>query len=224
MRSDRSVVDWPVDKARIAIVDDHPLFRRGLGVTLQLEDDLEVVGEVGTAAEARTLAESVAIDLAIVDVMMPETSGLTLCAELHEIQPACKLLVLSVIDEPGLIADILRAGAGGYALKTQPVPEILLAIRQVLGGVRHLPSSVPREAIEAALADTAAHPLVQLTRREREVFELLIRGRSNDEIATRLFISVRTAETHRQRIGKKLSAHSIVQMQRIAARHGGLPA
>jgi DNA-binding NarL/FixJ family response regulator len=218
------VVDWFVDKARVAIVDDHPLFRRGLGVTLELEADLEVVGEVGSAVEACALAKSIPIDIAIVDVMMPETSGLTLCAELHEIQPDCKLLVLSVIDEPGLIADILRAGAGGYALKTQPVPEILTAIRQVLGGVRYLPSIVSREAIEAALLSTAEHPLVQLTRREREVFELLIRGRSNDEIATKLFISVRTAETHRQRIGKKLSAHSIVQMQRIAARHGGLPA
>ncbi|MEO8844078.1 MAG: response regulator transcription factor [Kofleriaceae bacterium] len=212
-----------LDKARIAIVDDHPLFRRGLGLTLQLEDDLEVVGEGASAAEACALARVVTIDLAIVDVMMPETSGLTLCTELLVIQPRCKVLVLSVIDEPGLIADILRAGAGGYALKTQSVPEILAAIRLVLGGVRYLPSSVPHDAIEAALLETTAHPLVQLTRREREVFELLIRGRSNDEVATRLFISVRTAETHRQRIGKKLSVHSIVQMQRIAARNGGLP-
>ena len=203
-------------------MDDHPLFRRGLGATLQGEVDLEVVGEVGGAKEACVLARTMALDLAIVDVMMPETSGLTLCTELLEIQPTCKVLVLSVIDEPGLIADILRAGASGYALKTQAVTEILTAIRQVLGGVRYMPPSVPRDAIEAALEDTSAHPLVQLTRREREVFELLIRGRSNDEIATRLFISVRTAETHRQRISKKLSAHSIVQMQRIAARHGGL--
>jgi two-component system uhpT operon response regulator UhpA len=217
------VVDWSVDHARIAIVDDHPLFRRGLGATLQLEPDLIVVGEVGSAVAACELARRETIDLAIVDVMMPETSGLTLCSELREIQPKCKLLVLSVIDEPGLIADILRAGASGYALKTQLVPEILTAIRQVLGGVRYVAPSIPHDALEAALASTSLHPLVQLTRREREVFELLIRGRSNDEIAARLFISVRTAETHRQRIGKKLSAHSIVQMQRIAAQHGGLP-
>jgi DNA-binding NarL/FixJ family response regulator len=212
-----------LDKARLAVVDDHPLFRRGLGATLQNEVDLEVICEVGSAHEACQLARVLAIDLAIIDVMMPVTSGLTLCAELLEIQPKCKVLVLSVIDEPGLIADILRAGATGYALKTDPVSEILVAIRQVLGGVRYVPPGLPREALEAALANTSPHPLVQLTRREREVFELLIRGRSNDEIATRLFISVRTAETHRQRIGKKLSAHSIVQMQRIAARHGGLP-
>ena len=216
------MVDWSVDKARIVLVDDHPLFRRGLGATLHGEVDLEVVAEVGGAKEACVLARTMALDLAIIDVMMPETSGVTLCTELREIQPTCKVLVLSVIDEPGLIADILRAGASGYALKTQAVTEILSAIRQVLGGVRYLPPSVPRDAIESALEDTSAHPLIQLTRREREVFELLIRGRSNDEIATSLFISVRTAETHRQRIGKKLSAHSIVQMQRIAARHGGL--
>jgi len=212
-----------LEKARLAIVDDHPLFRRGLGATLQNEPDLEVIAEVGSALEACQLARVLPIDLAIIDVMMPVTSGLTLCTELLELQPKIKVLVLSVIDEPGLIADIVRAGAAGYALKTDPVNEILIAIRQVLGGVRYMPPSLSHDALAAALADNSPHPLVQLTRREREVFELLIRGRSNDEIASRLYISVRTAETHRQRIGKKLSAHSIVQMQRIAARHGGLP-
>ena len=202
------------------VVDDHPLFRRGLGVTLQKEPDFEVVCEVGSALEAIAVARNQPLDLAVVDVMMPETSGFTLCTELIELQPTCKVLALSVIDEVGLIADLLKAGASGYALKTEPVDDIVGAIRQVLGGVRYLPPSMPREMIEAALSDTSAPPLVQLTRRERQV---LIRGRSNDEIATGLFISVRTAETHRQRIGKKLSAYSIIQMQRIAARHGGLP-
>ena len=217
------MVDWVVERARIMVVDDHPLFRRGLGVTLQKEPDFEVVCEVGSALEAIAVARNQPLDLAVVDVMMPETSGFTLCTELIELQPTCKVLALSVIDEVGLIADLLKAGASGYALKTEPVDDIVGAIRQVLGGVRYLPPSMPREMIEAALSDTTAHPLVQLTRRERQVFELLIRGRPNDEIATALFISVRTAETHRQRIGKKLSAYSIIQMQRIAARHGGLP-
>jgi DNA-binding NarL/FixJ family response regulator len=127
-----------------------------------------------------------------------------------------------VIDDPGLIADMLRAHACGFAIKTQSVADIVDAIRQVLGGLRYLPPGVSRDAIEAELAGTAVQPLERLTRREREVFELLIRGHSNDEVATRLFISRRTVETHRQRVMKKLSAHSIVQMQRLAARHGGL--
>lgn len=109
----------------------------------------------------------------------------------------------------------------GFALKTQTTQEIIEAIRQVLGGLRYLPPTVSRDAVEAELGRPSA-PLERLTRREREVFELLIRGNSNDEVATRLFIARRTVETHRQRIMKKLSAHSIVQMQRIAARHGGL--
>jgi DNA-binding NarL/FixJ family response regulator len=117
---------------------------------------------------------------------------------------------------------MLRARACGFALKTQPVDEVLEAIRQVIRELRYLPPSVPRDAIDFELGTAGSKPLELLTRREREVFELLIRGNSNDEIAARLFIARRTVETHRHRIIKKLSAHSIVQMQRIAARHGGL--
>jgi DNA-binding NarL/FixJ family response regulator len=207
-------------KARLAVIDDHPLFRQGLAVALQREVDLEVVGEAGNAAEALELARAAPLDVAVVDVLMPTTSGITLASELYEIQPGCRVLGLSVIDEPCLIADMLRAHACGFALKTQPTSEIVDAIRQVLGGLRYLPPSVSRDAIEAELAVTPSHPLGRLTRREREVFELLIRGHSNDEVATKLLIARRTVETHRQRIMKKLSAHSIVQMQRIAALHG----
>ncbi len=152
---------------------------------------------------------------------MPTTSGISLTSELFELQPRCRVLGLSVIDDPGLIADMLRAHACGFAVKTQPIAEIVDALRQVLGGLRYLPPGVSRNAVDAELADTRAHPFRRLTRREREVFELLIRGHSNDEIATKLLISRRTAETHRQRIMNKLSAHSIAQMQRIAALHGG---
>jgi DNA-binding NarL/FixJ family response regulator len=209
-----------VSKARIAIVDDHPLFRQGLAVALRREADLDVVGEVGGAEQAIELATRVVLDGAVIDILMPTTSGISLTSELFELQPKCRVLGLSVIDDPGLIADMLRAHACGYAVKTQPTEEIVDALRQVLGGVRYLPPGVSRNAVDAALAGSRGQPLQRLTRREREVFELLIRGHSNDEIATRLFISRRTAETHRQRIMNKLSAHSIAQMQRIAALHG----
>jgi two-component system, NarL family, response regulator NreC len=209
---------------QVLIVDDHPLYRHGLVVALHSEPELEIIGAVGTAQEARELATKVRFDLAIVDVLMPTTSGFTLCRELYDLQPSCKVLILSAVDDPGLIADLLRIGACGYVLKSQPTSEIVDAIRQVLGGVRYVPPSVSRVAIDAELESDDASPLVRLTRREREVFELLIRGNSNDEIATRLVISRRTAETHRQRVMNKLSAHSVVQMQRIAARLGGLGA
>ena len=204
------------------IVDDHPLFREGLSLELQRQPDFLVVGAVGTAREALALAAHTPIELACVDLIMPTTSGLTLCSELFALHPTCKVLILSAIDEPELIADLLRARACGYAHKGQPLEEIVRAFREVVGGLRYLPPNVPRAAIEAALADTAEHPISRLTRREREVFELLIRGRSNDEIATVLVISIRTAETHRQRVMKKLSLHSVVQMQRLSAQYGGL--
>jgi DNA-binding NarL/FixJ family response regulator len=209
-----------VMKAQVAVVDDHPLFRQGLVVTLRGEADLEVVGEAGSAAEAVELAKRVALDVVVVDLLMPAMSGISLTSKLFEIQPRCRVLGLSVINEPGLIADMLRAHACGFALKTQPPAEIIDAIRQVLGGVCYLPPGVSRDAIDTELAGTGLHPFLRLTRREREVFELLIRGLSNDEVATRLSIARRTAETHRQRVINKLSAHSVAQMQRVAALHG----
>ncbi|MBA3454099.1 MAG: response regulator transcription factor [Deltaproteobacteria bacterium] len=198
------------------------MFRHGLSVSLQNELDLEVVGEASSVVEAREIARNVAPDVAIVDIMMPSISGITLTSELRETHPRCRTLGLSLVDDPGLIADMLRVGASGYACKTQPIAEILEAIRCVLGGVRYLPPTVSRDAVEAELAGASRRPLERLTPREREVFELLIRGHRNDEIATQLFISRRTVETHRQRIMNKLSAHSIAQMQRVAARYGGL--
>jgi DNA-binding NarL/FixJ family response regulator len=209
-------------KACVAIVDDHPLFRQGLTVALRYAPDLEVIGEAGDAVSAIELARRCELDVAVVDLLLPGMSGISLASELHAVQPRCKVLGLSVIDDPCLIADMLRARACGFALKTQSTLEIIEAIRQVLGGLRYLPPGVSRDAVELELARTERNPLHHLTRREREVFELLIRGHTNDEIAMQLVISRRTVETHRQRIGKKLSAHSVIQMQRIAARHGGL--
>lgn len=211
-------------RTQVALVDDHPLFREGLAVALSREEQVEVVGQAGNATEALDLARRVEIDVAVVDILMPGTSGISLTSELYEIQPNCRVLGLSVIDEPGLIADMLRAHAWGYAMKTQPIGEIVEAINAVLAGVRYLPPSVSRSAVDAELVESIARPLERLTKREREIFELLIRGFSNDEIATRLVIARRTVETHRQRITNKLSAHSIAQLQRIAARHGGLGA
>jgi two-component system response regulator NreC len=209
---------------RVLVVDDHPLFREGLVVAIERESDLEVAGEAGTMDQVRELATGVEIDLATVDVLMPSVSGLSITRQLLESHPHCHVLALSVAEDACVIAQMLRAGACGFALKTQPAAEIIAAIRATAASERYLPPGVSREAIETELATGTATLLTHLTKREREIFELIIRGYTNAEIAARLFIALRTVETHRHRITKKLSARSIVEMQRIAARYGGLGA
>jgi DNA-binding NarL/FixJ family response regulator len=209
-------------KSQLLLVDDHPLFRVGLALMIGKEPDVEVVAQASSPGEAIDLARDIAFDIAVIDVLMPCESGVSLATQLREVRPGCKILALSVLDEPTIIAMMLRAGAAGYALKTQPPEDIVDAIRVVLGGGRYLPPSVPADAVLSLLNERADRPLQRLTRRELEIFELLIRGYSNDEIATKLFIARRTVETHRQRIIKKLAAHSVLEMIRIAARQGAL--
>jgi DNA-binding NarL/FixJ family response regulator len=209
-------------RSQVLLVDDHPLFRAGLAQVLAFEPDLHVVGDVGSAAEAVEIARREPVDIAVIDVLMPTTSGISLASQIVDVRPSCKVLGLSVLDEPVMIAAMLRSGASGYALKTQPPQEITEAIRAVLAGERYLASTVAREEVMARVQNGGNEPLQRLTRREREIFDLLIRGHSNDEIGSRLFIARRTVETHRQRIMKKLATHSIVEMIRAAARQGAL--
>jgi len=205
---------------RVFLIDDHPLFREGLAGAIQAEPDLEVVGQAGSLDELRALAPQAEPDVAIVDLLMPSVSGIGVTRELYDLLPRCRVLGLSAVVDAAAIAEMLRAGASGFALKTQPAPDILDAVRRTAAGDSYLPPSVSREAVDAELAGGAPPSLAQLTKREREIFELMIRGYSNPQIASQLFISLRTVETHRHRIVKKVCARSIVEMQRLAARYG----
>lgn len=207
---------------KAAIIDDHLMFREGLALALGRQPGIEIAAQTGDADEAMAIARTCPLDVVLLDMLLPATSGISLTAELREIQPACKIIGLSVIDEPLLIADMLRAGASGYATKAQSVEELFDVIRRVVAGERCLPPRVSIAAVDEALTQPPWRPVEQLTRREREVFDLLIRGHSNDEVASRLFIARRTVETHRQRIMHKLSARSVIEMIRLAARHGAL--
>ena len=211
-----------VIKSQTLLVDDHPLFRAGLAMTLAREPDLQVTAEASTAQEAIDVMRRSPIDIAVIDVLMPTTSGVSLAAQLRETRPSCKILALSVVDEPTMIATMLRAGAVGYALKTQAAGEITQAIRAVLAGARYLPPRVSKDAVLALVDGRDESSIQRLTRREREVFDLLIHGNTNDEIATKLFVSPRTVETHRHRIMRKLATHSILDLIRVAAQHGML--
>jgi DNA-binding NarL/FixJ family response regulator len=209
-------------RSQILLVDDHPLFRTGLAMVLGVEPDLHVIGEASTADEAVRYVRDEVIDLAVTDVLMPTTTGISLASHLIEVNPRLKILGLSVLDEPTIVASMLRAGAAGYVLKTQPPAEVTEAIRTVLSGSRYISPRVSEPAVAALVAGSGDQPLHRLTRREREIFDLLIRGNSNEEIGCRLFIARRTVETHRQRIMKKLATHSILDLIRVAAQQGAL--
>lgn len=212
-----------VTRSQILLVDDHPLFRAGLALAIRTEPDLEVAAECGTAEEAVDRVRRQSFELGILDVLMPKTTGVSLATELIERQPEMRILALSVLDEPVMMSAMLRAGASGYAIKTQPAAEIIHAARTVLGGGAYLPPHVSRDAVLASSRTAPDSPLERLTRREREIFDLLLHGNTNDQIGAQLFISRRTVETHRLRIMRKLGATTLIDMIRVAAREGALP-
>jgi two-component system response regulator NreC len=205
---------------RVILVDDHALFREGLRLVLRSVPQTEVVGEAASSRAAIELASQIEFDLAVVDVALPDGTGDSLTRELRRRAPSCKVLALSMVEDPFRVADVLRAGAAGYAMKSQPTEEILEAIQIVLRGERYLARPLAGHDLDAMASGGASGPLGQLSPREREVFHLLIRGWGNERIASALFIAARTVETHRQRIMTKLGVHSIVELLRLAVAHG----
>jgi DNA-binding NarL/FixJ family response regulator len=206
-------------RTRVLLVDDHPLFRRGLAALIGTAEDLEVAGEAGDIETVREQVAKTDFDVALVDVWVAAVGGIDITRELVRLQPQCHVLGLSVVEEPCIIAEMLRAGAVGFALKTEPPDQILEAVRQTAGAVRFLSRRIPYEAIELELATSAEHWDQRLTKREREIFELVIQGYTNSEIGARLFIARRTVETHRYRITRKLHARTLTEMQRAAVRY-----
>jgi DNA-binding NarL/FixJ family response regulator len=207
-----------VPKARVLLVDDHPLVRLGIGTLLEREPDFEVVGCADSPAQALELYAQTSPDLVVIDILLGDDDGIALVRKLRRRSPV-RVLGLSVLDEPVRVAEMLRAGALGFANKTQPFGEILDAIRATLAGARYIAPSI-RDAVQRLALRPGSLPFEQLTEREREVFVHLVRGESNTEVGVRLAISPRTVETHRQRIMNKLDVHSAAELVRLGTRWG----
>lgn len=205
-------------KLRLALIDDHQLFREGLRALLSTVSDFEVVGEASDAREAYKLVEDLQPDVAILDVTLPGTSGIAVTRELKRRAPDARVLILSMHTNDDYVLQALGAGAAGYALKDQASDSIFEAIRTIGRGLPYLSPRFPRSLLERATQ--GGGPLAVLSDREREIFDLVVRGFSTQAIAVELCIAKKTVETHRGKINKKLGAHSTADLLRLAARYG----
>lgn len=197
---------------RTILVDDHAVYRIGLRLALERMGGVEIVGEATNDTEARLLAARVPFDVAIVDLHLAEGNGVDLTRWLREKHEHCRVIAVSGDCEPMTIARVVQAGAHGFCPKTHSLDTVIEAVQAIANGQTYL----PEPAGDTDLIDRAA----LLSPREREVLEHLCAGRSNDEVATALFVSRRTVETHRQRVMNKLGAHTIADLVTLAARLG----
>lgn len=207
----------------ILLVDDHPLLREGLGRLLAAEPGLAVCGMAGDVQEALALVDTCAPDLIITDLTLPGRNGLELIKDLGATHPGIPIIVLSMHDEMVYAERVLRAGGRGYVMKDAPPARLIEAIRAVLDGgifaspevTNHLLRSI---STTRGTVKPANFPLERLTDREMEVFELIGRAKSNQEIAARLGISPRTLDAHRAHIREKLGLADGGELTRHAIR------
>ena len=198
---------------RVLLVDDHPLVRDGLQARMEGVADILVVGEAGDAAEALQRVAECRPQVVLMDIGMRGTSGIELTAQLLERDPALIVLMLSMYDNTEYVQRAMAAGARGYVLKDSPSGEILSAIRTVAGGGTHLSPALAQRLFRMPT------PRVLLSEREQEILGLLGQGQASKQIARALDISVRTVESHRQNIRRKLDLAGQAELIKYAVEH-----
>lgn len=211
--------------ATIALIDDHPVFRQGLRALLANEPALEVVGEAADARGACAIANSAKPSVIVIDVALPDGDGIAATQEILRQSPRTRVLALTMHTGEFFVSRAFSAGVSGYAIKTQAAEEIVGAVCAVARGETYVPARfshlVSRNGERRSA--NAATPFDDLSKREREIFDLILRGFTNEGMGRALFISVKTVETHRSHINRKLRVHSTGELIRLAALHGLLP-
>ncbi len=201
----------------VLVVDDHPMVAEGIEAILETWDDIEVVDTSGSASEAIDAVQRLAPDVVLMDLIMPGMSGLSATAIILEHRPETRILILSMHDSAEYIATALGHGARGYILKDGPTDEIKTAIDTVMAGREYLCTGA-----HASLSPRAADGRAPLTSREQAILLQLARGRTNRDVAEALSIPVRTVETHRENIKRKLGIATSAGLTRYALEHGVL--
>jgi two-component system, NarL family, response regulator NreC len=211
-----------MDSISVVICDDHALVRSGLRRLLETESNFDVVGDAADGDEAVASVRRLEPDVLLLDVVLPGRSGIDALAEIKAASPTTRILVLSMQDDPAYVRQAFTAGANGYLLKEAADSELVQAIHDVAQGRRYL---YPLLGARLAAAEAAAESRAKsdpLSGREHDVLRLLALGHTNHEIATTLFISIRTVETHRARIMQKLGLKSRAEIVRYAIASGVL--
>ncbi len=201
---------------RVLLVDDHAILRSGLRRVLEAEADIEVVGEAESADRAVFEALSGKPDVVVMDVVMPGKSGIEGMPAVLQAVPEAKVLVLSMQDDPRYVREAFEVGAAGYVLKEAADTEVVGAVRAVAAGERYVHPALGARLVAAEAEERKRAEADPLSEREREVLRLLALGHTNQEIAKMLYISVRTAETHRAHIMQKLRLSSRAELVRYA--------
>ena len=208
----------PVKAVRILLADDHEIVRRGLRALLESRQGWSVVGEASNGTQAVEKAIELAPDVVVLDVGMPELNGLEAIRRIRDGLPQAEVIVLSVHDAEHVVRNALSLGARAYLAKSDASRDLVAAVEAAL---RHKPFLSPKlsESVSSGLSGTETS-IADLTARERETTQLLAEGLGNKDIATRLDISVKTVETHRTNIMRKIGAHSLADVVRYAIRNG----
>lgn len=208
---------------RILLADDHAILRSGLKALLNMEADLEVVGEASNGREAVQLAKQLTPDVIVMDISMPEMDGLQAAEEIHQLGLPCRIVMLTVHADEDYLFQTLRMGASGYVLKSSADTELIDAIRTAHRGEVFLYPSAVKKLLGEYLRGEAGEGRKErdvLTTREREVLKLTAEGYTNNEIAEKLVISPKTVDTYRQRIMEKLNLHRRSELVRYALDKG----
>ncbi len=207
---------------RILLVDDHALVRAGLRALLEKITGVEIVGEAGNGREALSQIEQLHPELVLMDIMMPELNGLDATARAISKFPDTRIIILSMNVTHEVVLQTLQAGASGYLLKNISPTELELAIKAVMRGEMYLSSVISQQVIEACLKRNATPSQTRemLTPRQREILQLIAEGNSTKQIAYKLDISVKTAESHRTDLMDALDIHDIAGLTRYAIRMG----
>jgi DNA-binding NarL/FixJ family response regulator len=206
---------------RILLAEDHMIVRQGLRVLLE-QAGMVVIGEASNGLEALRLAHTHQPEVAIMDITMPHLNGLETARRLREVAPQTKIIVLTMHTEEPYVLEALQAGAVGYVLKTQAAVDIVQAIHTVLQGAIYLSPRITNAVVQAYLTGSTLPP-DPLTSREREIIQRIAEGQTTKEIAAHLGLSVKTVESHRINLMRKLDIHETATLVRYAIRRGLTP-